>query len=80
MDLDTKYKVFIVDAEKRASVNSTRRCAATGSPVCFCEEFLLQDAEGPCEYGAYSKTARTEEELERYLVGPDFKDGARKKT
>jgi hypothetical protein len=74
MDLETKYKTFIVDYQKRTEVKSNGVCVASGSNVCFCEAFLNADSEGPCAYGTYSKTLRDKEELARYVAGPSFKD------
>lgn len=61
--LEDKYGVYPVDEKKfKPLFEASNHCCLTNKQSrCMCKEFRLQDAEGPCKCGRYTKKLNDED-------------------
>lgn len=61
--LEDKYSVFKVDEEKFKPLidNNNHYCLTNKNNRCMCSDFRLQDYEGTCKCGRYTKKLNDEE-------------------
>lgn len=63
--LEDKYGVYIVDEAKFKPLfeQSNHHCLTNSANTCMCKEFRLQDCEGPCKCGRYTKRLNDEDKF-----------------
>lgn len=88
--MEIKYKTLLLlrdEAGKKLKEDIEKNghhcvCAVTKSPdtLCMCLEFRNRDSEGPCKCGLYTKTLRTEKEVEAWSKSNEPKYNEKKEA